>query len=257
MNDAVKISVCIITFNEEKNIRRCLESVKWADEIIVVDSFSTDSTEAICREYTDRFFKHRWMGYKTQKNIARSLAKNEWVFSIDSDEEVSQELYSEIYNLFKNGVDDSVSAFELPRMVWFLNKWIRHGDWYPDYLPRLYRKSCGRFVGQEIHERIGIDGKIQRLKTPLHHYTYDDITHQLNTLNKFTSCSADSLNEKNRSLCSAIVGMLFRAPFRFFRCYFIKRGFLDGMPGFIIATVSAFNVFVKYAKYWEMRKTTK
>ena len=163
MNSVVKISVCIITGNEEENIRRCLESVKWADEIVVVDSFSIDKTEAICREYTDRFFMHRWMGYIGQKSIARNLARNEWILFVDADEVVSSDLYNEIYETFKNGVDDNIDGFEFPRMVWFLNRWIRHGDWYPDYLPRLYRKSRGRFVGQEIHERIGINGKIQRI----------------------------------------------------------------------------------------------
>jgi glycosyltransferase involved in cell wall biosynthesis len=251
MNDVVKISVYIITFNEEKNIRRCLESVKWADEIIVVDSFSEDSTREICQEYTDRVFTHRWTGYLEQKTIAKSLARNEWVLSIDADEVVSPELYNEIYNIFKNGVDNKVDGFDFPRMVWFLNRWIRHGDWYPDSKLRLFRKSRGYYCGQNPHDRVEVKGIVKHLKAPLYHYTYDDITHQLNTLNRFSLIGANSIKERKNPSSFAIMGMLFRAPFRFFRCYFIKLGFLDGIPGVIIATASAFSVFAKYAKYWE------
>lgn len=251
MNSIVKISVCIITGNEEENIRRCLESVKWADEIVVVDSFSADSTEAICREYTDRIFKHRWTGYIGQKSIARNLARNEWILFVDADEVVSPDLYNEIYNTFKNGVSDKIDGFEFPRMVWFLNRWIRHGDWYPDSKLRLFRKSRGRCCGQEPHERIEVIGTVKQLKSPLYHYTYDDITDQLNTLNRFSLIGATSIKKRKCASFRAVMGMMFRAPFRFFRCYFIKRGFLDGIPGLIIATASAFGVFAKYAKYWE------
>ncbi len=248
MIGGVKISVCIITGNEERNIGRCLESVTWADEIVVVDSFSKDRTAEICRTYTDRFFQHRWLGYIGQKAIARNLASNEWILFVDADEAVSSALYNEISDVFSSGLDDSVSGFDFPRQVWFLNRWIRHGDWYPDTKLRLFRKSRGRCCGSEPHERIDVTGVVRHLKSPLYHYTYDNISDQLNTLNRFSSISVGG---KELNMREILFGMLFHAPFRFFRCYVIKLGFLDGIAGVVIAVISSFGTFVKYSKFWE------
>ena len=247
-----KISVCIITGNEEKDIRRCLESVTWADEIVIVDSFSTDATVAIATEFTTRIYHHRWLGYIAQKAVAKSLARNEWVLFVDADEVVSPALRNEIQDIFKSGVPANVDGFDFPRQVWFMNKWIRHGDWYPDVKLRLFRRLKGRCCGVEPHERIDISGKISHLKSPLFHYTYNNISDQIKTLNRFSSISAES-NRSKRSKAKVLFGLIARAPFRFFRCYFIKLGFLDGMPGLIIAVTSAFGTFIKYAKIWELR----
>ena len=251
-----KISVCIITGNEENDIRRCLESVKWADEIIVVDSFSTDATVEIASEYTERIYLHRWLGYVAQKSVAKSLARNEWVLFVDADEVVSNGLKKEIHETLESGVPDNVNGFDFPRQVWFLNKWIRHGDWYPDTKLRLFRRTKGRCSGVEPHERIDVSGKIRHMRSPLFHYTYGNIFEQISTLNRFSSISATS-NKKKGSLGRTLFGLLLRAPFRFFRCYFVRRGFMDGIPGLIIAVASAFGTFIKYAKIWEIRINTK
>lgn len=244
------ISVCIITGNEQKDIRRCLKSVKWADEIVVVDSFSTDATVSIASEYTDRIYSHRWLGYIGQKAVAKSLARHEWVLFVDADEAVSEALRKEIEQTFARGVPDEVDGFDFPRQVWFLNRWIRHGDWYPDAKLRLFRRTRGKCCGTEPHERIDIVGAVKHLKAPLHHYTYENIHEQIATLNRFSTISAEGGSGK-LSRARVLFGMLAHAPFRFFRCYLIKRGFMDGIPGLIIAVASAFGTFIKYSKLWE------
>lgn len=255
-SENAKISVCIITGNEQKDIRRCLESVKWADEIIVVDSFSTDATLSIVEEYTDRIYQHRWLGYIGQKAVAKSLAKNEWVLFVDADEAVSESLRFEIATVFEKGIPSGVNGFDFPRLVWFLNRWIRHGDWYPDAKLRLFRRTKGTCCGTEPHERIDIEGIVGHLKAPLHHYTYENIQEQIGTMNRFSSISAVGTS-KRWSKRKVLFGMLAHAPFRFFRCYVIKLGFLDGIPGLIIAVASAFGTFIKYAKLWEFNLNQK
>jgi len=245
-----KISVCIITGNEEKNIRRCLESVSWADEIVIVDSFSTDKTVEIASEFTDRIYMHRWLGYIAQKAVAKSLARHEWVLFVDADEVVSNALKNEIFNVFSDGVPEDVEGYDFPRQVWFLNRWIRHGDWYPDTKLRLFRRTKGECCGVEPHERIQISGKVRHLRSPLFHYTYTNIAEQIATLNRFSTISADIQKGKN-TFWKLFSGLLFRAPFRFFRCYVVRLGFLDGVPGLIIAVASSFGTFIKYAKIWE------
>ena len=252
-----KISVCIITGNEQKNIRRCLDSVKWADEIIVVDSFSTDATMSIVLEYTDRVYKHRWLGYIGQKAVAKSLAQCDWVLFVDADEAVSDSLRQEIADIFAKGVPEDVNGFDFPRQVWFLNKWIRHGDWYPDTKLRLFRRLKGTCGGTEPHERVDIEGTVCHLRSPLYHYTYDNIHDQIGTLNRFSTISANGIQGKKKSSCYVLFGMLAHAPFRFFRCYVVKRGFLDGIPGLIIAVAAAFGTFIKYAKQWEVKLNSK
>ncbi len=247
------LSVCIITGNEEENIRRCLESVSWADEIVVVDSFSTDRTREISREFTDRVFQHRWMGYVGQKAIARNLARGEWILFVDADEAVSPALREEILATLRGGVPDGVAGFDFPRQVWYMRRWIRHGDWYPDTKLRLFRKACGRCCGIEPHERIEVEGEVRHLRSPLFHYTYENVADQIDTMNRFSTISAR--NERLRRMPSAYLlwGMLLHPPFRFFRSYFVKRGFLDGVAGLAIARSAAFSTFVKYAKLWEAR----
>ena len=247
------LSVCVITGNEEDNIGRCLESVAFADEIVVVDSLSTDRTVAIARSFTDRVFQHRWVGYIGQKAIARNLARGEWVLFVDADEAVSPALRDEILGTLRRGVPDGVDGFDFPRQVWYMRRWIRHGDWYPDTKLRLFRKARGRCCGIEPHERIEVRGEVRHLSAPLFHYTYDDIADQVSTMNRFSSISARSEDRREPSAAALLWGMLMHPPFRFFRCYFLKRGFLDGVAGLVIARSAAFSTFLKYAKLWEVR----
>ena len=247
------LSVCVITGNEEDNIARCLESVAFADEIVVVDSFSTDRTMEIARTFTDRVFQHRWMGYIGQKAIARNLARGEWILFVDADEAVSPALREEILAMLRRGVPDRIDGFDFPRQVWYMRRWIRHGDWYPDAKLRLFRKARGRCCGIEPHERIEVQGEVRHLRAPLFHYTYDDIADQVSTMNRFSSISARSEGRREPSAAALLWGMLMHPPFRFFRCYFIKLGFLDGVAGLVIASSAAFSTFLKYAKLWEAR----
>lgn len=244
------ISACIIAGNEERNIERCLKSVQWVDEIVVVDSFSTDQTVAIARKYTDRVYQHKWLGYIGQKKLIKDMAAGPWIMFVDADEEVSDKLRTEIEAWFSRPIPDDIDAFEFPRLVRYLDRWIRHGDWYPDVKLRLFRKARGECGGKEPHDRIFVTGRVQRLRGQLHHYTYTGIQDQMATLNRFSGISAESrLAEGHRFRLSDLV---LHPVFRFIRGYVCKLGFLDGVPGLIIATNVAFGTFVKYAKLWEL-----
>ena len=244
-----KISVCIIAGNEEENIRRCLESAKWADEIVVVDSFSTDKTAAISKEYTDRVYQHKWLGYIGQKNLIKDMADNQWILFLDADEEISPALRDEILKQFNSNDADNYAGYEFPRMVWFLGRWITHGDWYPDYKLRLFQKDKGTCGGQEPHDRTTVTGKVKRMKNPLYHYTYPNINSQLATLNRFTSISAEGKYKDGKKI--NLTDLMFRPILRFLRCYILKAGFLDGFPGLVVAATTGFGVFTKYAKLRE------
>jgi len=243
-----KISACVITFNEEVNIRRCLDSVTWCDEIVIVDSFSTDRTVEICREYTDNVFQHAWLGYIGQRNLIRERASHPWVLHLDADEELSPELIAAIQEAFRHPAPDIV-GYEFPRLVHYLGKWIRYGDWYPDIKLRLFRKDKGQSVGNEPHDYVVVDGRVKTMRHPIFHYTYDDIQDHLHTINRFTTIAAEThWNGGGRFM---LIHFLFRPPWRFIRGYFLKGGFLCGRHGFLIAIINAFSVAMKYAKLWE------
>ena len=246
------ISVCITAGNEEKNIRRCLESVKWADEIVVVDSFSTDRTPEICREYTDLVYEHKWLGYIGQKNLIKDLAACPWIMFVDADEEVSDELRDEILDEFTRGSTKTYAGFEFPRVVFYLGRWIKHGDWYPDVKLRLFRRELGTCCGKEPHDQILVDGAVKRMKGHMHHFTYEGILDQIATINRFTSITAETKFKDGR--LSHISDLLLRPLFRFVRGYVFRGGFLDGLPGLIIAISTSYGVFAKYAKLWELHK---
>jgi glycosyltransferase involved in cell wall biosynthesis len=246
------ISACITAGNEERNIRRCLESVKWADEIIVVDSYSSDRTPDICREYTDRVYQHEWLGYIGQKNLIKDMAAGPWILFLDADEEVSPELRSEIEHEFESASCVHYAGYAFPRMVWFLGRWIRHGDWYPDIKLRLFRKDLGVCGGKEPHDRTTVNGPVKQLQGNLFHYTYDDILDQLATMNRFSSITAETKYDEGKRFRAT--DLLFRPFYRFLRGYLIRRGFLDGLPGLIIAITTAYGVFIKYGKLWELQQ---
>lgn len=245
-----KISACVLTFNEEIKIERCLKSLTWCDEIVVMDSFSTDKTLDICRKYTDQIHQHSWLGFVAMRNLTRQYASFPWILFVDADEEVSPALKAEIIATFERGTGNIV-GFEFPRLVYYLGKWIRHGEWYPDVKLRLFHAEYGRSEGEEPHDKIVVNGPVRRMKAPLWHYTYSDITDQINTLNRFSSIGSQHRFIKNRRWL--ITDIIFRPLFRFLKGYFLKLGFLDGMHGFIIASTNSFGAFAKYAKHWELR----
>jgi glycosyltransferase involved in cell wall biosynthesis len=246
---AAKISACVTTFNEEQNIVRCLKSLAWCDEIVVVDSLSTDRTVELCRQFTDRVYQHQWLGYIGQKNLIRRLASHEWVLFLDADEEVSPALRDEVIEeLARNG--QKFAGYQFPRMVNYLGKWIRRGEWYPDIKLRLFLKEKGYSGGQEPHDQVIVDGRVKTLRGHLWHYTYENIHDHLDTMNRFSSITAkEKFAAGNRY---SWLDFLFRPPLRFFKAYFLRRGFLDGKRGFLIACVSSFGVCMKYAKLWEL-----
>ena len=246
----VHISACIITLNEETNIRDCLESIRWVDEIVVVDALSSDETRAICREYTDKVVERPWEGHIAQKNYALSLATHEWVLCIDADERVSADLRDEIHREMED-TTRTWDGYYFPRQTFYLGRWIRHGGWYPDYKLRLFRKTKGRWAGVDPHDVVQLDGRAKYLRSPLYHYTYRDIAHHLREMNQYTDIAA---TQKERAQATfPLAHMLLNPIVKFVRMYIVKRGFLDGIPGFIIAVCGSFYVFLKYAKLWELR----
>jgi len=250
-----KISACITAGNEERNIRRCLESVKWCDEIIVVDSFSTDKTAEICREYTELVYHHRWLGYIGQKNLIKDLASGPWILFIDADEEISPELRKEILDEFDRGRAENLAGYLFPRMVWYMNKWIKHGDWYPDAKLRLFRKEKGTCGGREPHDRTTVDGPVKRMRNPLYHFTYSDLSDHVLTLNRFSNITAEGWHRDGHPF--RWYDLAFRPFFRFTRGYFMRAGFMDGLAGLVVATISAYGVFIKYARLWELKQNTR
>ena len=244
------ISVCVITYNEEHNIVDCLESVKWADEIIVVDSDSTDRTVELAKNYTKNVIINKWHGYVVQKNFALEHATCDWILCLDADERVTPELKEEILSvLTKNNAAD---AYYIKRHTYYLGKWINHCGWYPDYKIRLIKRGKGKWDGIDPHDKMVSTGRTDYLNAELHHFTYRNFSHQLKIIDRFSDVATDEYIKAGKSYC--IFKMLFHPPLKFLGVYIWKMGFMDGFQGFIIAVASAFYVFSKYVKLWE--KTT-
>ncbi|MDI6802234.1 MAG: glycosyltransferase family 2 protein [Bacteroidota bacterium] len=256
MDNKSKISVCVISFNEERNIEDCLKSVSWADEIIMVDSFSTDRTIELAKQYTSKIFVRKWEGYSEAKNFAVQNASNNWILSIDADERVTPELKNEIISVI-NDSSKRYTGYKVARQAYFLGKWIKHSGWYPGYVIRLFRKDSGTFSNSRVHERFELVGETGTLNNPLLHFTDDNLLHYFNKFNKYTSLAADDLEEKGTPFR---IWYLFIKPiYTFFKMFILKRGFLDGLHGFVLSVLSSAYVFTKYAKLWEIKlsKTNK
>lgn len=249
LSSAATVSAIVVCFNEEDRIEDCLESIRWCDEIVVVDSFSTDRTPEICRRYTDRFVQRQWNGYRDQKAFAHSQASKDWVLLVDSDERVTPELKEEILSVLA-GKNGRYAGYAVPRLVNYLDRWWWHGGWYPDYDVRLFRRERATWGGSDPHEKILVDGPVCRLRHPLHHYSYRNIEDHLERINRFTSISSRELRKEGGQW--RLSAALLRPAVRFFRSYFLKRGFLEGFAGFYVAVTAAVYVFLKYAKLWEL-----
>jgi len=245
------LSVCIICFNEARNIRRCLDSVTWAGEIIVVDSLSSDDTIEIAGEYTDARFQRTWTGYADQKNHALSKAHGDWVLSLDADEAVTPALKEEILSeMTRPGAKD---GYRIPRRSFYQGKWINHSGFYPDRQLRLFRRKNARWIGGRVHERVEITGEVGELRNDILHYPYKGvISGQLQTVDNFSGLMAADLHEKGKRFHPIL--LLLRPFFKFLEVYLLKRGFLDGVPGLIIAATSAYALFVRYVKLREIEK---
>ena len=240
----MRLSVIIITKNEEKNIRTCLDSIAWVDEIIVLDSGSTDATVAICKEYSDKVYETDWIGFGHQKNRALKYASGDWILSLDADEWITPELKAEILMIIQN--PGSYAAFEIPRLSSYCGQYMRHSGWWPDHVTRLCRSGMARFSEQIVHERMIVDGSVGRLSNHIMHSSFKNLEHVLTKLNRYSTDNADLLlaERKKSSLLKAILHGLWS----FIHTYIVRAGFLDGRMGFILAVSNAEGTYYKYLK---------
>jgi glycosyltransferase involved in cell wall biosynthesis len=245
-----KLSVVMITLNEERNLARALESIKWADEIVIVDAFSQDRTKEIAKKYTGNIYDLAWTGYGPAKQFALEKASFEWVLSLDSDEVLSEPLQLEIQSVLQTEVE--FDGYSVCRMSNFLGQWMKHGGWYPDYVLRLFRKDKAHFTAAAVHEELIVTGKSGHLNGLLLHYTDPNLEHYLTKLNRYTTLSAQELLKKGET--ANLTDLLFRPPALFIKMYLLKFGFLDGVQGFLLALYSSFHVLTKYAKLWLLQR---
>ena len=248
-SEKLPISVCIITLNEQLNIGACIESADFASEIIIVDSFSTDQTRKISESYGARFFEHKFEGHIQQKNIALSYATFPWVIAIDADERISQAMKTRIFEIFQG--EPKYDGYRFHRTTWYLTKWIRHGRFYPDRQLRLFKKDKATWGGSNPHDKIKLSGTFCDLNEDILHYSYRDIANHIQTSNNFSSIQANILfnRGKNRFI---VFKMILKSIWTFLDSYLLRAGFMDGREGFIIAVISAFSMFARYAKVYEL-----
>jgi glycosyltransferase involved in cell wall biosynthesis len=241
----MSISAIIITKNAGTTVRRCLESVAWADEIIVVDSGSSDDTQEICRELGAKVsVTTDWPGFGPQKNRALDLAGGGWVFSIDADEWVTPELRDEILAITGNA--EAAPAYAVPRRSSFCGRWMKHSGWWPDYVIRLFRRDAARFSADQAHERLVVNGAIRKLKQPLLHEAISDLDQMLGKMNLYSTASARGLHTRGRR--ASVWSALLHGGWAFFRTYVLRAGFLDGREGFILAVANAEGSYYRYVK---------
>ncbi len=246
-----RLSVITLTLNEADNIRDCLESVRWADEIIVVDSGSSDGTIDAVRGYTEKIFTIDWPGYGAARNFAVSQATGDWILWLDADERVTPELAEEIRALIGKG-NEPVAGFAVARRAYFLGRWIRHCGWYPSRVVRLFRRGRARFTESRVHEKLQLDGAVGETRHDLLHFTDPNLHHYLTKFNRYTTLGAEDLHAAGRQF--RLSDLLLRPCVHFLKMYVIRRGFLDGMEGFILSVLSSAYTFAKYAKLWEIEK---
>ena len=244
-----KLTVTVIARNESANLADALASVTWADEIVVVDAESTDDTVAIARRYTPHVEVRPWPGYSAQKNYAAGIASNDWILSLDADERVTSALAGEIQALLAS--EPARRGFRVPRVAHYLGRWIRGTDWYPDYQLRLYDRRVGEWNGRRVHESVRLTSEPGQLRTDLQHFPYRDISHHLQTIDRYTTLAADQMNDEGRTVGPAAIAL--HPPFAFFRNYVLKGGFRLGGAGLVISTLNSYYVFLKLAKAWERR----
>ena len=232
----MKLTVTVITRNEAANLAGALESVKWADEIVVVDSRSSDETVEIARRYATRVEVHDWKGYSAQRNYAAEIAANDWILAIDADERVPQALADEILEILRTG--PNVRGYRMPRVSFYLGRWIKGTDWYPDYQLRLYDRRVGQFNGKRVHESVELsDGRPGTLKNDLQHYPYRDISDHVTSIDHYTTLAAEEWSAAGRR--TGVLDVVLHPPAAFLRNYILRGGFRDGMPGFLISVLNS------------------
>ena len=248
-----RLSVTIVAWNEEERLRACLESVAWADEIVLVDGESTDKTVALAREFTDRVWVRSWPGFAAQKNFALEQATGDWVLALDADERVTPELHARIARIL---ADDAArqpvaDGYALPRKNVFWGRWVRHGGLYPDYQLRLFRRRLGRFLADAVHESVQVEGRVERLGEALLHHSYRSLEDFVQRSNRYSTLAAGEWLRHGKR--AGLADLIFRPLGRFLSMYIVQRGFLDGWRGFVLAVLYADYVFLRMAKAWEAR----
>ena len=254
MPSSLTLSVVIITLNEERNIARCLKSLRFSKkvfqqvEIIMVDAQSHDKTTTVAKQLGAKVFTRAWKGYGDQKNWALAKAKGNWILSLDADEELTAPLIAEIEKALKQN-PERVDGYFIKRKAFFLGKWIRHCGWWPDAQLRLFKKGKGAFTSEPVHEGLEVMGETIELNEPMNHYTYESIHQYLDKMNRYSDLSVQEIKQKKKTFWKFYITV---APFlQFFRMYISRRGFLDGWHGLVVCGLSAFHDFCKYAKLWE------
>ena len=243
------LSVIIISKNESEHIGRCLESVSWADEIIVLDSGSTDDTVSICKQFTPHVYETDWPGFGPQKQRALDKAIGTWILSIDSDEQISEDLKIEIQQAMKT---DNIAGFEIPRLSSYCGRQMKHGGWWPDHVLRLFQRKAGHFTDDIVHERIVVDGLLKKLQNPILHEAFINPEEVLHKVNNYSSLGAKKLFEKGKSTSLKMV--ILKAFWTFFRTYILKTSFLDGSQGLMLAISNAEGTYYKYLKLLDLQK---
>jgi glycosyltransferase involved in cell wall biosynthesis len=247
----VKLTVTVITRDESAHIGAALESVSWADEIVVVDSRSTDDTVAIARRYATRVEERDWPGYSAQKNYAAQIASNDWILSLDADERVTPALADEIRRTLSG--EPAAQGYRVPRVTWYLGRWIRSTDWYPDYQLRLYDRRAGRWNGRRVHESVTLDGTPGLLRHELQHYAYRDVSDHLATIDRYTTLAAEQWLAEGRR--TNAIEMLVHPRLAFLRNYLLRGGIRDGAAGLLVSKMNSYYVFLKFAKLWELQQS--
>ena len=244
------VSVTIITLNEASRLKDALDSVAWADERIVVDSGSTDDTVAIARANADRVEVRSWTGYADQKNYAASLARHDWILSLDADERVSLALADEIRQLLSS--EPASRGYRAPRVTHYLGQWIRCTDWWPDWQLRLYDRRAARWGRVEVHESVQLDGPAAYLSGELLHYPYRDVSDHLATIDKYTTIAATEMYAAGKR--SSWLRIAAHPPFAFLRNYILRYGIRQGVPGLVVSLLNSYYVLLKFAKLWELQR---
>lgn len=246
------ISLVVIACNEAERIGRCLDSASFCeDRLVVVDDRSRDTTAELASERGARVVVHPYRGNIEQKRFALERARHRWVLSLDADEALSERLAAEIAARFREG-EPAVAGFELDRLTWHLGRWIQHGDFHPDWQLRLFRRDRARLEGVNPHGRVVCEGPVARLPGPLYHWSYRDLADQVDRIQDFSTIQARELAARGGR--AGLRHLLLHPPLRFLRAYVLRRGFRDGVPGLVIAAATAFHVFLKYAKLWELQR---
>ena len=245
----MKISATIIVRNEEANVSEVCETVSWADEIVIVNSDSTDRTVEIARRYTDKVFNREFRGYKDKHQFADAQTTGDWIFWIDADERVTPELRESIERLRHADPAALPDGFRIARRTRYLGRWIKHSGWYPDYQMRLYRKAASYWDGVSPHETARVRGQVETLPGEFLHYTKRNLSEHHRVLDEYTTLAAEYLHKKNKRVRR--LDLLVLPVAAFLRTYILKQGFRDGVPGLIIAIFTAYSVFLKFAKVWE------